>query len=199
MLGSVAIDLNNFITLWIKNQCFFLVEAQGNTEIELEHIYEAVDPVYENVDEKVLPCLEINFLFIQEHLNKLLSCETLRVRRCPSMLSAVNLMPLIVEKFFKSFSSAKCVEFYVDSLAIDALNEFYYIKFVEKFKGFQWSFMVTFESSQDGSFCAYWRQENTKHVFSLHVPDNDVGLCCFIKNFLMKTLKNGKNGNFLII
>lgn len=88
-----------------KKSMFFLVEAQGNTEIELEHIYEAVDPVYENVDEKVLPCLEINFLFIQEHLNKLLSCETLRVRRCPSMLSAVNLMPLLVEKFFKSQSA----------------------------------------------------------------------------------------------
>lgn len=175
------------------NRLLFLV---ANTEIEMQHIYESVyDPVYENIYDVVMPCSEMNFQSIQEQLNKLSSCEILRVRSCPSMLSAVNWMSMLVEKFFKMFSSAKCVEFHIDCLAIVELNEYYYIKFVEKFREFRWSFMVSFESSIDESFCIYWRIENTEHIFSLCVAANDAKICSFTKNFLMMALKNGKNGN----
>lgn len=159
----------------------------------LVYIKSENDKKYVNVYNFIQPYVEFSFSSICVELNVITSCEGLKIKDCPTMISAINWLPIILDKYLKKFSYAKCVQFKIDE-SITELNDQQFMKFAENFKNFQWTYLIMFESTQDGSFCIYWHLERTIHIFSLSVGDNTQGLNDFIRRCLFESLKNGQSG-----
>lgn len=165
---------------------FYLFFQAERTQVELESLHDETDVVQSTTT--------INYESLSDDLNNLRSYEILKIQSCPSISSAINSMSLIVDKFLHKFSRAKCVVFLIEGDVVE-FDEIQYFKFVENFKGVNRTFMFSFESTEDGSSCIYWRMTSDHHIFSLHVKLNEADAAEGVRSFLMASFRQGHSGN----
>jgi hypothetical protein len=74
------------------------------------------------------------------------------------------------------------------------MNEYQLAKLKTHMNSFKRSFLISFESTVDGSSVTYWRFQNTMQIFSLQINSNTAKVGDFVREFLLSSLKNNFNG-----
>lgn len=150
-----------------------------------EHYYEEIPPIER----------EIEYNSLHTELPKVENHIILKINKCPSLNAALNLLPIVTEKFLAKFSSSTSIEFKIIGRMEDfhELNNFNLFK---NFKEFKKTFLISFESIADGSCSIFWRLRNKTKIYSVKIDKNTAEVGKFVRNFLLVSLKSGHNGKF---
>lgn len=137
--------------------------------------------------------LEISYGTEIETLPNLQNYESLKVTDCPTFESALGSIPLFASRFFVTYASALCLHFTI-SCNVEYLTEKQFQEFFQSMSNFTNFFIVIFEQSESGSCVIYWRLKNTSEIFEILPGKASKPFTIFLKEFLVKSVKNGHNG-----
>lgn len=109
------------------------------------------------------------------------------------MNAAFETFIALIVSFYMRLSTALGVFIKFDGFA-DYFTDQQFLQTHNALKDFNRSFLFAYETSDGNCGCIYWRLEGIEQLFYCIVGKNEANLVEFVVKYLMKALKNGRNG-----
>jgi hypothetical protein len=136
---------------------------------------------------------DFNFEQLNAGPSNLFDEEFLKIENCPSMSSAFETFIALIASFYMRFSTALGVFIKFHGFA-DYFSDQQFLQTHNALRDFKRSFLFAYETSDGNSGCIYWRLEGVEQIFYCIIGKNEANLVEFVAKYLMKAMKNGRNG-----
>lgn len=136
---------------------------------------------------------EINFSTLNDNLGTLEYPQNVTIKNCQSMKSAVSVIQELVQEFYLKHSTSVSATFEIEEESVE-VTEVQFHDIVQYLKPLERFFILSFESTRDGSCFIYWRLPKRLEIFSTQIVQNSAEIGSFVRKFLIDSLEGYHNG-----